>query len=241
MTPQETFRQQGYAIFPDALSADELQSLRAACQTLLDEPIADGGQGKHTIGLGAARRFLAHRHAEFPEVESFLLGPKIARIADACLGTEVQLFNEQFVVKGAGKGASFAWHQDGAYVGYDHPAYLTVWIALDDATEENGCVYLLPRDLEAEPGIDPHDWQEESNELNGYTGDSPGLPMTAKAGSIVAFSSLTLHRSGANTTAHPRRAYVCQYSVEPIRDPETGALKRFAKPVPRPQPTPASF
>ena len=55
--------------------------------------------------------------------------------------------------------------------------------------------------------------------------------MTCKAGTVVAFSSLTLHRSGANTTPNPRRAFVCQYSVEPIKDPETGELKRFAKPV----------
>jgi len=55
--------------------------------------------------------------------------------------------------------------------------------------------------------------------------------MTCKAGSIVAFSSLTLHSSGANVTETPRRAYVCQYSVGPIIDPETGRPKRFARPL----------
>ena len=48
---------------------------------------------------------------------------------------------------------------------------------------------------------------------------------------MVAFSSLTLHRSGPNRTPRPRRAYVCQYTAEPLRDPQSGALKRFAKPV----------
>ena len=228
---QTGFRSQGYAVFEDALSEDELNVLRAACQTLLDEPIDDGGNGRHKIGLGAARRFLAHRHEEFPAVEAFLLGPLIDRITQGCLEQPAMLFNEQFVVKGAGKGASFAWHQDGAYVGYDHTPYLSVWIALDDATEENGCVYLLPRYLDAKPDLDTHEWQDETNELNGYFGDESGIPMTCKAGTVVAFSSLTLHRSGANTTPNPRRAYVCQYSVEPIKDPETGELKRFAKPV----------
>lgn len=225
------FRTSGYAVFENALSEDDLTVLRSACQALLDEPVDDGGNGKHKIGLGSARRFLAHRHEEFPEVERFLLGPVIDRITRACLDTQAMLFNEQFVVKGAGKGASFAWHQDGAYVGYDHAPYLTVWIALDDATEDNGCVYLIPRDLDANPDLDPHEWQDETNELNGYFGEDTGVPMVCKAGTIVAFSSLTLHRSGANTTPNPRRAYVCQYSVEPIKDPETGELKRFAKPV----------
>ncbi len=233
MTPSEQFRRTGFAVFPDALDPQDLQTLRAACQTLLDEPAEDGGDGKHKIGLGTARRFLAHRHEDFPDVEAFLLGDTIARITQTCLGTPVQLFNEQFVVKGSGTGASFAWHQDGAYVGYDHPAYITIWIALDDTTEENGCVYLIPRDLDENPGIDPHEWQDDTNELNGYFGTETGQPMRAKAGTIVAFSSLTLHRSGPNTTDKPRRAYVCQYSVEPILDPKTGKPKRFAKPVPQ--------
>lgn len=225
------FREQGYAVFPGAVDAADLKILREACQTLLDEPIDDGGNGRHKIGLGAARRFLAHRHEEFPDVGEFLLGDSIASVNETCLGKKGFLFNEQFVVKGSGTGASFAWHQDGAYVGFEHIPYLTVWIALDDTTQDNGCVYVLPRDLNANPGLDPHEWQEDSNELNGYTGPDSGLPMTCAAGTIVAFSSLTLHRSGPNTTNRPRRAYVCQYSVEPIIDPETGRPKRFAKPV----------
>ncbi len=230
MTPQK-FQKNGYAVFPDALSRSEVDLLRDACQTLLQEPVHDGGGQQHKIGLGAARRFLAHRHAEFPDVEALILGPKIDTILRACLGKDGYLFNEQFVVKGAGKGASFAWHQDGAYVGFDHKPYLTIWIALDDATEANGCVYLLPRDIAANPDIDPHEWLDDTNELNGYSGTDTGISMECIAGTIVAFSSLTLHRSGANKTDQNRRAYVCQYSVEPIRDPETGDLKRFAKPV----------
>ena len=225
------FKSQGYAVFEDGLSGLELDMLRTVCDRLLKEPPQDGGEGLHNIGLGEARRFLRHRHGDFPDLESFVLGPTIDRITQDCLGAPAMLFNEQFVVKGAGKGASFAWHQDSAYVGFDHKAYLTVWIALDDATEENGCVYLIPRDLDANPGIDPHQWQDDTKELNGYFGSDPGVPMTCKAGTVVAFSSLTLHRSGSNSTDKPRRAYICQYSLEPIKDPETGELKRFAKPV----------
>ena len=147
----------------------------------------------------------------------------------ACLGGDSFLFNEQFVVKGAGTGASFAWHQDGAYVGFDHRPYLTVWIALDDTTEENGCVYLLPRDLDAQPGLDPHEWQEASRELNGYSGDDPGRPMTCRAGTVVAFSSLTLHRSGDNRTDTPRRAYVCQYSGGTAARPRDWGIEALCK------------
>ena len=231
-TPVETFRKNGYLVFPDLLTADELATLREACDNLLDEPLDDGGGKRHKIGLGEARRFLAHRHEDFPDLDAFLFSNTIDKVVSDTLATDQSyLFNEQFVVKGAGKGASFAWHQDSAYVGYDHPAYLTIWIALDDATEENGCVYILPRDLDEKPGIDHHEWVDDSRELNGYFGDEPGLPMTCTAGTVVAFSSRTLHRSGANVTNARRRAYICQYVPEPIRDPKTGEVRHFAKPL----------
>lgn len=224
-----SFQSQGYSTFPGALNGAALATLQTTCDALLAEPVDDGGGDRHKIGLGAARRFLAHRHGEFPDLEALITGPTLAKIVEACLGTPGYLFNEQFVVKGAGKGASFAWHQDSYYVGFDHPAYLTVWMALDDATEDNGCVYILPRDLDAQPGIDPHVWLEDSNEYNGYEGDEPGTPMLAKAGDIVAFSSRTLHRSGPNITDKPRRAFIAQYTVVPLIDPATGDPKRFAK------------
>ncbi len=231
LTMLEKFRRQGYVVFENAIDGSDLAMLRNVCGTLLAEPPQDGGDGLHNIGQGQARRFLRHRHMDFPELAAFVLGLKADRIVQHCLGTEALLFNEQFVVKGAGIGSSFAWHQDSAYVGFEHVPYVSLWIALDDTTEDNGCLYLIPRDLYASPGIDPHEQVDGTDELNGYFGDDPGLPMTCRAGTLVAFSSRTLHRSGENRTDRPRRAYLAQYSSEPIRDPTTGKLKRFATPV----------
>lgn len=228
---QTQFTRQGYVADGATLTTEELSLMRKVCETLLAEPAEDGGDGKHTIGLGQRRRFLSHRHEAFPALEACLLTGTPARLAADLLGGSAFLFNEQFVVKGPRKGASFAWHQDGAYVGFDHRPYVTIWIALDDTTVENGCVYLLPRDLRRDGHLDPHEWLEDSNELNGYSGDALGTPVECPAGSVVAFSSLTLHRSGENTTHAPRRAFIAQYSPEVIIDPATGKPKRYAKPV----------
>ena len=49
------------------------------------------------------------------------------------------------VIKGAETGMKFSWHQDSGYVNYpDHKPYLTCWCALDDMSEANGTVHLLP-------------------------------------------------------------------------------------------------
>ncbi len=226
-----TFRRQGYCILPEALSPAELDSLTAAVDALLDEKVDDGGGRTHDIGLGESRRFLRLRHEDFPAVEAFLLGDRMRELASAFIGPTPHLFVEQFVVKGAKAGASFAWHQDSGYVGFEHKPYVTFWIALDPATVENGCITVLPRDLDREGHIDPHRWDPENKEKIGYEGDDPGIALECPAGTVIAFSSLTLHRSGANFTDRRRRAYICQYSPEPIIDPATGQPRHFAKPL----------
>ncbi|MBI1777800.1 MAG: phytanoyl-CoA dioxygenase family protein [Proteobacteria bacterium] len=225
------FRRTGFCILEGALTAGELAGLRSACDVLLEEKPDDGGGKFHDIGRGEARRFLRHRHRDFPALEAFVLGEKVGNLAATLLGHAPYLFNEQFVVKGARTGASFAWHQDGAYVGFAHKPYLTLWIALDEATEENGCVYVLPRHLDVDESLVPHRWDPAGKEKIGYEGPERGVPLIGPAGMAVAFSSTTLHSSGANATDRVRRAYICQYSAEPIIDPTTGAAKHFAKPL----------
>jgi len=225
------FRRQGYSILPDGLSRAELDCLTVTADALLDEKVDDGGGRYHDIGRGESRRFLRLRHEDFPAVEAFLLGDRMRKLASAFIGPTPHLFVEQFVVKGAKTGASFAWHQDGGYVGFRHKPYVTFWIALDAATEANGCIYVLPRDLDRQPHIEPHRWDAENKERVGYEGDDPGIAIECPTGTILAFSSLTLHRSGANTTDNRRRAYICQYSPEPMIDPATGQPRHFAKPL----------
>jgi ectoine hydroxylase-related dioxygenase (phytanoyl-CoA dioxygenase family) len=147
------------------------------------------------------------------------------------VGSTPYLFNEQFVVKGAQTGANFAWHQDGAYVGFDHKPYVTMWIALDDTTRANGCIYFLPRNLDLDERVTPHRWDPSGKEMVGYDGPDRGVAIEVSAGSVALFSSTTLHSSGENSTAKPRRAYICQYSPEPIIDPSSGHPKHFAKPL----------
>ncbi|MBY4894991.1 phytanoyl-CoA dioxygenase family protein [Rhodobacteraceae bacterium N5(2021)] len=229
MSIKAEFQRKGYAIWPNRVGGDALAALRTASDALIAEPSAADG-GNHDINRGADRLFLHKRHEDFPDVEAFLFGDQMRAVTAMAL-QDPHLFNEQFVVKGPRTGASFAWHQDGAYVPFPHKPYLSVWIALDDATLENGSLSCLPRDLNREGHIDPHHWDDIGKEKVGYDGPDAGEALPCPAGSIVIFSSLTLHRSGANTTERPRRAYLAQYSDGPILDPSTGNPRNFAKPL----------
>jgi len=223
------FRRQGYAVFPNWLTNEELSLLRTTCDALMSEPVDDDKGGTaHNIGRGHDRRFLRHRHGDFPELAAFILGNRMKTFVASLLGPNPHLFNEQFVVKGPKTGAAFAWHQDSGYVGFEHAPYLSVWIAVDDTTPDNGPVYLLPRNLDLETDVAVHEWDLDGKEMVGYHGEEPGLPAIVPAGSIVAFSSLTLHRSSPNTSDAARRAYLIQYSNGPILVPTTGEPKTFA-------------
>lgn len=221
--------ERGYAILPACLSSEELDMLRTVCDQLLAEPPDDDNGGTaHNIGRGQDRRFLRHRHRDIAALSAFVLGDGMRALVQNFVGNTPYLFNEQFVVKGPRTGAAFGWHQDSGYVGFDHAPYLSVWIALDDTTEENGPVFVLPRNLKEDVSIAPHHWNEADKEFVGYDGPEQGVAATVPAGSMVLFSSVTLHRSSPNTTAHPRRAYLAQYSSAPIIDPGTGRPKTFA-------------
>jgi ectoine hydroxylase-related dioxygenase (phytanoyl-CoA dioxygenase family) len=155
----------------------------------------------------------------------------MSEIARVALGDTVYLFNEQYVVKAAERGMKFGWHQDSGFIPYAHPPYLTCWIPLDDVTEANGTVYLLPYSRAGTRDVVEHVRDEETNDMVGYFGDDPGDPIIARAGSIACFSSTVFHRSGPNTTHRVRRVYLAQYSSEPILGQDRSRPRHLAEPL----------
>lgn len=238
ITPEqvEQYHQEGYFILENVMTAEQLAGLRAECDRYVQQFDAEmEAKGVTTKGIShyKKRYFISNRGHESPAITEFLFSELMADIARATLGDNAYLFNEQYVVKAAEVGTKFGWHQDSGYVGHYHKPYLSCWCALDDMTEANGTVYVLPY---SRAGIDPDDIvehvvEEGSNDKVGYRGDDPGIPAIVPAGSIVVFSSRTFHRSGTNTTSLMRRSYLAQYSPEPIMNKAGDALWNKAVPL----------
>ena len=108
--------------------------------------------------------------------------------------------------------------------------YVTLWCALDDVSEQNGTISVLPFSRAGTQEVIDHVKDPTLNDLVGYFGDDPGDPVIVPAGSIAVFSSALLHRSDPNRTARPRRSYVVQYSPEPILRPD-GSVFELAEPL----------
>jgi ectoine hydroxylase-related dioxygenase (phytanoyl-CoA dioxygenase family) len=232
------FEEDGYFVLESVIPESDLQTLRAELDRFIarTEEAMDAA-GTDVLGLNhrGKRYFIGNRHTEADgRLDDFLFGELVAEICRGALGEDAYLFVEQFVVKMAEVGLKFAWHQDSGYLKHNLPeytgTYLTLWCALDDMSEANGTISVLPFSRAGTREILDHVEDPELNDLVGYFGDDPGDPVIVPAGSIAVFSSALFHRSGANRTARPRRSYVVQYSAEPILRPD-GSPFELAEPL----------
>ena len=144
---REQYGNEGYFVLERALTDEQLELLRGGAQysiDKLDAAMDDAGVDRIGINARGKRYFSSMIYKDRPELREFLFSDTMAEICAATLGDDAYLFWEQYVIKAGDPDTSFAWHQDSGYVHEDHEPYLTCWIALDDVTEENGSVYLLP-------------------------------------------------------------------------------------------------
>ncbi|MEH6581807.1 MAG: phytanoyl-CoA dioxygenase family protein, partial [Halioglobus sp.] len=138
----------------------------------------------------------------------FCRGPVFQDLVHDLIGPDVRLYWDQAVYKKPGNPAPFPWHQDNGYTFIEPQQYLTCWVALVDATEENGCPHVIPG-LHREGTLE-HEYTDLG--FNCFQGEPEGsVAAPVKAGGIVVFSSLTPHATGPNLTDGIRKAYIVQF------------------------------
>lgn len=217
---RQQYLDQGFMIVPDFLTPEELETVRTVCDTRIADIEADmksRGVTEDRINVLGKKYFIINSRKEHPELKRIIFSEKTAEVCTATIGTTAWLHNEQFVVKMMDTQTSFAWHQDSGYSVYNggaapHKPYVTTWIALDDMSKANGTISVLPFSRAPSRDLIEHTWDQSVNAMVGYSGDDPGDLVEVPAGTLVAFSSFLLHKSGANTTDRPRRSYFVAFT-----------------------------
>lgn len=108
-----------------------------------------------------------------------------------------------------------AWHQDERFIPTRDRSLTGVWICLDEADEENGCLHVLPgshRDGAIFP-TRPHTQSGQfdgADEAHGFD-DSTEVAVPVEAGDVIFFNGYLLHRSFRNDSDRFRRALVNHY------------------------------
>jgi ectoine hydroxylase-related dioxygenase (phytanoyl-CoA dioxygenase family) len=230
---REQYRDEGYFILERAIPEEHLDIIRNSCDHLINlmhEEMDRQGTDHIHISHRGKRYHIAKQYDQPPRLSEYVFGPLMAEVCRATIGQTAWLFYDQYVVKAAEQGITFSWHQDSGYLGFAHRPYVTVWAAVDDMSEENGTAYVLPYPTVGIRTLVEHIRDPESGDKIGYFGRESGVPAVVPAGSLVVFSSLVFHRSGANQTDRMRRAYVTQYSAEPIYKPDSEELMHLGVP-----------
>ncbi|MEZ4865951.1 MAG: phytanoyl-CoA dioxygenase family protein [Caldilineaceae bacterium] len=230
------FWEDGFLIVDNLLDEAEVTALRQQiewviaggaehiAQNLLQvEPEVAAGRAQAAT-YGDSLRKMSHL-AFYDEVfQAHARNPKILDVIESLLGPDLKLYQDQIFMKPPKIGSRQRYHQDmplGFHI--DPPAMVTCWAALDEATIENGCLWMLPGTHKFGI-IDQAEWAKyEEMSVNGRLPEEQPVPL--KTGSCSFHHGLILHASRPNLTEQRRRGYAthyvsahCRYTGDPAQN-----------------------
>jgi phytanoyl-CoA hydroxylase len=209
----DSFNRDGFFLLEGAFTPEEIAAVTAAIDPLeqAHEEFVRQQGGRLRLTNSGTVTFTAHIVAKSPVLQEFARHPTIKDVCHDLIGDDVRLYWDQSVYKKTEKVQEFPWHQDNGYTYIEPQQYVTLWIPLVDVDEENGCPWIAPGLHKL--GTLEH-WQTQIGRvcLESFPG---AVPVPAKAGDIVCFSSLAPHRTGPNLKQNTvRKAYILQYAPD---------------------------
>ena len=219
------YERDGYLVVKDVFSTQEVNALSSEIAAVAR---GDLGEIKGLLPFDSSEtdediisKYLAfhHPHKVSNLYKETMSHPKLTNILTSIVSPNVKTMQSMFFVKAPGKPGQ-AWHQDEIFIPTRDQSLVGAWIALDDATIDNGCLFIHPgshkegilypmkphSDERFDPAGESYDFEK-----NGYDYEG-GDAVEVKKGDVVLFHGYTLHRSLPNTTEDCyRRALVIHY------------------------------
>lgn len=228
----ERFQHDGYLVIENFLTPDEVERTKADIQRVSDEV----ANLEHDVaGFNFERQNGAAMNADVPirkgvlrkiqgavffvpEVQNVFTSEKMLDCMEDLMGENVYYHSSKVMFKPPG-GVAKPWHQDAAYWRQFDPNQITVWIAIDNASEENGCVWAVPGSHKL--GHIPHvkaELQVEDSQID----LEKAVPVPVPPGGMLIFHSLVLHKSDKNHSDKMRRAIICDFDCLPNAASDAG-------------------
>lgn len=221
-TARVDYEKNGYLIIPELLDPELLEEVRAESVAL-----CRGERGRiagvtraspHEEDLAVLRRHLCIHfpHKVSPLARDVAGLPSVVEALTQVIGPNVKMMQSMLFIKSEGRPGQ-AWHQDETHIPTRDRSLTAVWIALDDATVENGCLWVIPGSHRM--GVLYPDREQDdprfdcTREAYGFQyREQDAIPVELPAGAGLVFNGYLLHRSLPNTGAHGlRRALVNHY------------------------------
>lgn len=215
---QITFYQQnGFLVVPDFLNVEELAHWQQTTQEAVDDRLAtkNGYYNQQDPDAYYAQVFtqcvkLADTHAGMREL---MFDARLGEMAGRLAGVDgIRIWHDQALFKPP-FGNPTAWHLDNPYWSFTSRQSISIWVALDDATLANGCMWYIPGSVHTATHDNVGIGTNISDLFKVYPQwreiEPAGCPCAA--GTAVFHNGLTAHGAGANMTNKPRRAMTCAY------------------------------
>jgi ectoine hydroxylase-related dioxygenase (phytanoyl-CoA dioxygenase family) len=246
----EQFKEEGWVVASDAVTRDQLASMRRELEAWVEEsrghstpfgpptldgrPRVDMGE-EHTAERPALRRVTNPTDISMTYEKVMRDAPMVDMVADL-IGPDVKFHHSKINLKLPAANTEVGYHQDFPYTPHTNDDIVTALLMLDDVTEGNGCLMVVPGShrgplLSLYQGerfagfIDP----EEERRLRARE-----VPVTGPAGSVCLMHTRLVHGSAANRSARPRGLFICVYTAadafplaaSPLPNPKEGLVVR---------------
>jgi len=223
--------ERGFTSVPQISTPDELALLRTVFERLFAQ-CAGRREGAQYDMLGHDADHATQRLPTIlnpihyaPELRRLRCRDNAAAIARQLLGPGAKQTFEHAILKPPRQGAATPWHQDeasGDDFGFPYPR-LSIWMPLQDATTENGCMWFSPGSHRR--GVLPHrspdnDPRVHALECTGAFNAGEAMACPIPAGAATAHLGRTLHCAGPNRSDGPRCAYIFTFEVPSERPRE---------------------
>ena len=192
-----------------ALCANAESGQRIALEFRMAEPALRDAPG--TAAERTSKLFRIHRHE--PVFHAFACEPRLLAIVAAILGPDLDCFLSQFIFKNP-RALGQPWHQDAFYFPFDRGPQVGVWLAVTEATLENGPLWVLPGShREPVHAVEP---DRRAHAQYGYVeitdhDTSAAIPVLLQPGDLLVFHGHLMHKSTDNLSTGMRAAMVYHY------------------------------
>jgi hypothetical protein len=208
------YRREGYLILEDPVFPEpKFQALKAHFEAKLE-----------ALEPGARPEAMDVPHFTDPALFEWLFAPEVLDLVEPITGPDIALWSSHFICKPRGDGRRVPWHEDSAYwKGFLEPMeVVTVWLAVDPSTEENGCMRVVPRThdhgfseygpVDPARNVFPTEIRSRVEQF-----DRAAVPCVLEPNRASLHDARLIHGSPANTSDRRRCGYTMRYMPTSVR------------------------
>jgi len=222
---RDFFRLHGYLAMNGLLTSEEIEDCKLALGDLAhqrtvwdkrvwsqEEPyFAQGGHEERADDPELRIRKLAFFVQLEPRLGRIATHPRLRSVVDELIGPNSRMIQDMALLKPPFRGSEKPWHQDAAYFDWTPlGGVVGTWIALDEATIENGCMQVIPGSHAQGPA--PHFHVRDCQIADQRVQVEQAVTIPLQPGGILFFSALLHHGTPPNLTAARRRALQFHYA-----------------------------